>query len=196
MVFVIHAKACLVTRQIGWSGRSRNKSEGVFHPQISLSLYERTPHPQTHQQTTHGHAPRVPFPANSTEAAQILTFLQYRSGESTPANSRCRRLPIGSTQPLFTLLRRKPGDVELKQPEAGLDKIALPAGALIVVSYRQETEERNAGEKRRSAHSPRPSLTCHGRMVSSTDIRPQRNPIPVGPHILCPEATSQSAPRA
>mmetsp|Transcript_13662 Transcript_13662/g.57086 ORF Transcript_13662/g.57086 Transcript_13662/m.57086 type:complete len:205 (+) Transcript_13662:589-1203(+) len=35
-----------------------------------------------------------------------------------------------------------------------------------------------------------------GDMVSSTSILPHRKPMPVGPHILCPLATIQSAPRA
>lgn len=34
-----------------------------------------------------------------------------------------------------------------------------------------------------------------GGMVSSTSIRPHRNPTPVGPHILWLEATIQSGPR-
>jgi hypothetical protein len=34
----------------------------------------------------------------------------------------------------------------------------------------------------------------HGGMVSKTSTRPHRNPIPVGPHILCPLATIQSTP--
>mmetsp|Transcript_36924 Transcript_36924/g.91224 ORF Transcript_36924/g.91224 Transcript_36924/m.91224 type:complete len:236 (-) Transcript_36924:550-1257(-) len=34
----------------------------------------------------------------------------------------------------------------------------------------------------------------HGGMVSSTSMRPHRNPMPVGPHILCPLATIQSTP--
>mmetsp|Transcript_5373 Transcript_5373/g.16351 ORF Transcript_5373/g.16351 Transcript_5373/m.16351 type:complete len:204 (+) Transcript_5373:1104-1715(+) len=35
-----------------------------------------------------------------------------------------------------------------------------------------------------------------GDISSSTSIDPHRKPMPVGPHILCPEATSQSAPSA
>mmetsp|Transcript_10510 Transcript_10510/g.38112 ORF Transcript_10510/g.38112 Transcript_10510/m.38112 type:complete len:204 (+) Transcript_10510:515-1126(+) len=34
----------------------------------------------------------------------------------------------------------------------------------------------------------------HGGIVSRTSARPHRNPIPVGAHILCPDATIQSTP--
>mmetsp|Transcript_22187 Transcript_22187/g.88032 ORF Transcript_22187/g.88032 Transcript_22187/m.88032 type:complete len:238 (+) Transcript_22187:531-1244(+) len=37
---------------------------------------------------------------------------------------------------------------------------------------------------------------CQGAIASSLSPLPQRNPIPVGPHILWPEATRKSTPRA
>mmetsp|Transcript_33484 Transcript_33484/g.107628 ORF Transcript_33484/g.107628 Transcript_33484/m.107628 type:complete len:212 (+) Transcript_33484:683-1318(+) len=36
---------------------------------------------------------------------------------------------------------------------------------------------------------------CQGGIPSSTSPRPQRKPTPVGPHILCPDATKKSTPR-
>mmetsp|Transcript_57345 Transcript_57345/g.132118 ORF Transcript_57345/g.132118 Transcript_57345/m.132118 type:complete len:212 (-) Transcript_57345:513-1148(-) len=48
-------------------------------------------------------------------------------------------------------------------------------------------------KKTSSIISPPP---CQGGIAASTSWRPHRKPTPVGPHILCPEATSQSTPRA